>query len=182
MKIYAILGVGYEGDGVKAVYSTKEKALEALPYLASCFDEGDIEEYDIDPPNEGEKYEKFYYFNIFSNGESFRGETYEKPSEVKWINYGRFDRYTALYQGYGRTPEEAKINAEKARDSSQPVWQISDDGIEVHHSHPSTIFEWRGFSREGACYAVHADRNVCIIALEEYKKFGKISEFLTVTK
>lgn len=178
MKIYILIGYGNEEGEIQGAYSTKEKALEACPYFN--YDESDIREVEIDPPNVGEKYEEFYYFNIFKDKEEV-SKYMSQPSRVKPISYGYLDcDYQCAFQGTGRSIDEARINAYKARDSADPVWQVhSNVERKVHHADRSGIFKWE-LGTSGGCYAVHKDLNVCMMALEEYKKTGRASEFITL--
>lgn len=178
MKIYIVGEDDYDGTNIFGVYSTREKAVEALHYLDAYLKEEDIKEYELDLPNDGEKYEVFHSCHMKDGGEKEFFTTENKPSTVVPITYGYGK--TPYWSGHGRTKEEAEANAEKGRLELQPVWQIHETGLETIYWHPSAI--WRVDKCEGThgFYAVHKDRNVCIIALEEYKKTGKISEFLTI--
>lgn len=173
MKVYVLGNDDYEGMNIIGIYSTKEKAIEALPY--ENMNENDIYEYEIDTPNDGEKYELFYYCGM-DGSEVWTGEMKEKPSQVKYCKYAL--GHPSRVSGTGRTPEEARINAEKAKSELHLIWQISDNGTEVHHSHPSMIYDWTHCGT--GCYAVHEDYNVAKIAVMEYMATGKLSPFLTV--
>lgn len=175
MKMYLIAELGYDEGHVYGLYSSKEKAIESLPYFN--LQEDDITECEVDPPNSGEKYEEFYYYNIFAKGKEEHQKTTEKPSEVEPFSYGAWNHSTCVFQGYGKTLEEAKANCYKARDNAHPVWQVFNTGTETHHADKSGV-QLLGYLTKDFFCAIHEDRNVCIIALEEYKKTGKVSEFL----
>lgn len=174
MKIYLVGEDDYDGTNIYGLYSSKEKSIEALPYF-NC-KEDDITEFEVDPPNTGEKYEEFYYYNFFKEGDEQHNITRSRPSDIEPISYGLLNgKYGCPYSGTGRTLEEAKENCYKAKNNAHPVWQIFNDGTEFHYADKSAVQIVR---HSNYFCAVHEDRNVCIIAIDEYKKTGKVSEFL----
>lgn len=182
MKVYVLGNDNYEGLDIESVYSTKEKAIEALPYYQAMTEE-DIYEYELDPVHTGEKYEIYHYCNVDPNSKdkAWGGTQSVKPSEVRPFGFCASRTSHTQTQGWGKTAEEAESNARIAQSQLHPVWQVwidnkyGDDGRFLH-SHPLTVFT-------GTCsgsYAVHEDFNVAKIAVMEYMATGKLSPFLTV--
>lgn len=180
MKVYIVGDEDYEGLDIHGVFSTEEKALFSLPYLTNGTPETSLFEFDLDQEPTGERHELYYFYSITFEGEEGDDFTFQirmLPSQVKAFEYGDHYRpHTSAYCGSGRTLEEAKNNAYKARELGNPVWQVCFSGENYYHSDISHVYK----HDSRMPYAVHADKNVCIIAIQEYKKGGtRFSEFLT---
>lgn len=182
MKVYIIAESDYDGVNIESVYSTKEKAVEALPYYCAM-DEEDIYEYELDPIHEGEKYEIYHYCNIDPNSTDkvWGGTQSVRPSEVAPFEFYCSHKTHTQTQGWGKTKEEAEANARHAQTLLHPVWKVHvDDSWKDDHRwrapHPSEI----GGSSLWGTYAVHEDFNIAKIAVMEYQATGKLSPFLTV--
>lgn len=180
MKVYIIAESDYDGVNIESVYSTKEKAVEALPYYCAM-DEEDIYEYELDPIHEGEKYEIYHYCNIDPNSTDkvWGGTQSVRPSEVAPFEFYCSHRTHTQTQGWGKTKEEAESNARIAQSQLHPVWQVFiDDKYKCDSRcrvpHPSVIYPFH------RTYAVHEDFNIAKIAVMEYQATGKLSPFLTV--
>lgn len=113
MRIYLLCCYDYELMDIEGIYSSKEKALEAAAYFRCR--ENDIKEFEVDRANVGEKYERFYYYNI-RGGKEWGDCSLKKPSEVNSMEFiERSLEDIPQYQGWGRTPEEAENNAKKCK-------------------------------------------------------------------
>lgn len=176
MKIYIIPESYEQGIEILGAYSTKEKAIEALPYFNS--DERDIYEVKLDAPNVGEKYEKFYCYKL---GKCFKADNRHffeiKMLPCQFVPFHFVNHIPNAVVGYGKTKEEAKENAKNAIRELHPIWQIAYDGFEIHHGHPSMIRDWAETP-----YGLHEDYNVAKIAITEYLATGKIGVGLVLPK
>lgn len=184
MKVYVIAESDYDGVNIESVYSTKEKAIEALPYYESM-DEDDIYEFELDPVHKGEKYEIYHYCNVDPNTKEkvkvWGGTQSFKPSEVVPFEFCTSRSSHTQTIGWGKTAEEAESNARIAQSQLHPVWQVwvddkYGDDRRMRLPHPSTIYK----GTYCGSYAVHEDFNVAKIAVIEYMATGKLSPFLTV--
>lgn len=182
MKVYILAEYDYDGVNIVSVYSTKEKAVEALPYYCAMTEE-DIHEYELDPIHLGEKYEIYHYCNIDPNSvdKVWGGTSSVRPSEVIPFKFCEKRSSHTQTQGWGKTKEEAESNARIAQSQLHPVWQVwvgdkYKNDHRIRHPHPSTIYKG---PHRGA-YAVHEDFNIAKIAVVEYQASGKLSAFLTV--
>lgn len=183
MKIYILACHNYDGIDVEGVYSTREKALEAIRYHENLREEA-IEEYELDPPNVGEIYEDYFYCNVKPSESVTKmwGDSCKiRPSEFVPFKFVISHRETLDHtQGFGKTMEEAEANARHAQTLLHPVWKVHvEDGHNCDHRfripHPSACT-----SKFFGTYAIHEDFNVAKIAVMEYQATRKLSPFLTV--
>lgn len=187
MKIYILEDPDYDGVNIEGVFSTREKALAALPYSAYLKEEH-IQEHEVDPVCDSEKYEDYYYCNVCPSEKDEKvwgDKTRLKPSEFipfKFIEHHHgFADHT---QGFGKTPEEAEANGRHAQTLLHPIWQIwmkdkYGEYYSKHLPHPSLIYK---HSMRNGAYAIHEDFNVAKIAVMEYEATGKLSPFLSFPK
>ena len=185
MKIYILEDPDYDGVSIEGVFSTREKAVAALPYH-NGLNEDSIVEHEVDPVYSGEIYENYFYCNVRPSGpgEIMWGDAMKRrASEVIPFNFIESHIKSIDHtQGWGKTPEEAESNARHAQTLLHPIWQIwkkkngDGDYYSKHLPHPSLIYK----EMPGTAYAVHEDFNVAKIAVMEYEATGKLSPFLTV--
>lgn len=181
MKVYILGRSDYDGIEIEAIYSSKEKAVEALIY-EQYLHENDIHEFDLDPIAEGEPFEDYYCCVINPNHEEkiWIGTERINPSKLQPFEFSPVSLNTT--HGYGKTPEEAESNARLAQAQIHYVWQVWNHNIpgrldRQQYCHPSCVDN--RFPELGP-YAVHEDFNTAKIAVMEYQATGKLSPFLTV--
>lgn len=180
MKVYVLGDDKIDGVSIKGIYSTKEKAIQALPYHEYLI-EDDIAEIELDPPNKGEIYEQYYYCRFDPNVPSniLCGMQKRMATETPAYQFGRNSSSTTI--GWGKSAPEAEENARKAQLELHPVWQVFVDDTDsfknrYHLSHPSMIYSFSGRK----AFAVHEDFNIAKIAIMEYVASCKLSPYLTV--
>lgn len=82
MKVFVLGTEDYDGLSIDGIYSSKAKALEAAPYFRYQLKDPTIFEFDLDPPNEGEKYVEMWNANIWSDGRIESSDWIDKPSLI----------------------------------------------------------------------------------------------------
>lgn len=181
MIVYILADSDYGGMNINGVYSSKEKAMEALLY-SEYLKEHDIYEFELDPVSQGEIFENYYYCVINPNYEPKMRTGTLRINPSKFQPFELSPVYPDSTKGYGKTPEEAESNAKLAQSQLHPVWQVWNHNIQGRldrrkFNHPSLV---NTNVPEMGPYAVHEDFNVAKIAVMEYQATGKLSPFLTV--
>lgn len=195
MKIYILRTEADYDNSYKlyGVYSSKDRAIEAIPFLEAGLGESDIEEIELDPPNESEPYEPIFLAIAYTDGttwESPRVHKIKRSELESWPELGdkhlSFSYSTGLhgYVGYAETQDGAMSNARAGLSLLRPVWRVSRystrEGFnETHEAHPSRVSPFALFN---TAYAVHEDLEAAKRILVEYEATGKIQPGLFYAK
>lgn len=187
MKVYVLMNQQNEDSEIFGVYSSKEKAIESFPFQCEKLDEEDIEEMEIDPPNNGEPYQKIFIVCMEQSGKTWGGDLWRRLSEIEPPQFhSRKENGTMVFwvSAEGLTEDEAKSKCVTTLPLIHPVWQVSrytnsNEMLEIQHPHPSCIYKFNTCEKV-IPYAVHEDLNVARITLWEYEKTSKILPGLVV--
>lgn len=182
MKVFALKSDCDDGYEIVGLFSTKQKAVEAIPYQPGNSNKEDILEFEIDPQYDGEPYENIRYCNIFESGEVGHYNARCRLSEMEAPSYGGHYMPSSTYAGvrnfcavaYGRTDQEAEYKARAAFALINPIWEVcrleNGEMHEVLYPHISEIRE----SPRLPC-AHHKDLNTARIILWAYEKTGELN-------
>lgn len=190
MKIYLLAREDYEGIDVAGVFSSRQKALDAIPFFEWQHDESDVLEMEVDPVLEGEKYHLMFFCCAYRPPLLVDGKNYHEgtrwmketeASELKFSAafYKEEEFITCL--AYAKTEQQAIANAIDGLKFLNPVWQVApyknkpDELCESLIPRPEDVHQaWN------KPYGLHRDLNQARIAILEYLKTGKILEGLVL--